>query len=81
MTKARTVKLRTATVDLDGGRRLSVSRYSDPATDRDLLTLAEGWAEDGPLPGRRGTTLELPGGALPELIEALRGLDGEEAAE
>lgn len=73
---ARTVKTRTTVVELGAGRRLSVCRFTDPATGRDVVTLAEGWPEDGtPLPGRRGDALEVPGDALGELIQALRELE------
>lgn len=74
---ARAVEVRTVSIELNGGRRLSLSRFTDPATGRDLLTLAEGWPGDAPMPGARGEALELPGAVVPELVEALEALAGE----
>lgn len=71
--------VRTVTVELGGGRVLTASRFRDPTTGRDVLTLAEGWPEDGSTPGRRGEAVEVPGSSLPEVVEAIEALEEGEA--
>lgn len=73
--KARTVEARVVTIVVAGNRVVHISRFTDPTNGRDVLTISEGWQEDGPMPGPRGETLELPGAILGELVEGLRELD------
>lgn len=69
----------TRSVDLGAGRVLHVSRFQDPATSRDRVTLVRGWTDSSPLPpGPDGEALEVPGDVLPDLLEALRELEGAE---
>lgn len=69
------MEVRTVTVQLGGGRRLILSRFNDPDTGRDVVTLAEGWPGEPPQPGRQGESIELSASLLPEIVEALRGLE------
>jgi len=65
----------TRSVDLRGGRVLHVSRFRDPATARDRVTLVKGWTDSSPLPSSPdGQAVELAGKHLPALVDALREL-------
>lgn len=75
---ARTVEVRTVEVELGGGRRLHAVRFRDGGRDR--LTLATTFDEETPVPGAREGALELPGGVLPELLQALEALTQEDGA-
>lgn len=73
--------VQTRRVELTGGRVLHVSRFVDPGTGRDRLTLVRGWEDSSPLPPSPDrAALELPGERLPELVEALRELEDQEAS-
>lgn len=75
---AETVEVRTRTVELSGGRVLHLSRFRDPATGRDRLTLVKGWTDSSPLPPTPdGDAVEVPGRVLGELVEALQALEGD----
>lgn len=72
-----TVEVRTEKIDLGGGSVLHVSRFRDPATDRDRLTLVRGFDDRSPLPTDPECMVDLPGGATEELVDALRALDND----
>lgn len=77
MTEAQIIETRVITIEVGGNRVVYVTRFTDPTTGRDVLSLSEGWRDDGPMPGPTGATLELPGAVTSELIAALEELEGE----
>lgn len=69
--------VRTVTLDLEGGQRLRVSRYTEPGSGRSVLTLSRTWQEDPvDFPTRGPHVLTLPADCTGALVEALQELGG-----
>lgn len=67
---AEEASVRTATVELPGGRELRARLWLDPEGGTSAVLLSTGWPEAGPL-DPAADRLWFPADALPDVLEAL----------
>lgn len=72
--------VRTARIELAGGQEIRLVRWSGDGDGSGHLTISVSWPE-APLGGRAEDSVRIPGGAIPELQEALAALSPEEDPE